>query len=233
MNNIGLKNLKVANVDTFTTNVGIKLRRVINPVLRPILKLATKREIIVESYPNLDPKKNYIFASTHSFDEDIIAGLATIKHPKYILMGTTDQIDHNPQMYAAWLNGMIYVNRLDPESRKESVKKMERVLNNGSSVLLFPEGGWNNTENLICQKLFAGPYILAQKTGVEVVPMSAYNAHNSDKIYINVGEPIDLSNLSKDEAKEKLRDSMANLMYLYMEKHAPRVKIKELNEDER
>ncbi len=233
MNNIGLKNLKVASVDTFTTNVGIKLRRVINPALRQVLKLATKRKIIVESYPNLNPKKNYIFASTHSFDEDIIAGLATIKHPKYVLMGTTDQIDHNPQMYAAWLNGMIYVNRLDPESRKESVKKMERILNSGSSVLLFPEGGWNNTENLICQKLFAGPYILAQKTGVEVVPISAYNAHNSNEIYINVGEPLDLSNLSKEEAKEKLRDELATMMYLSMEKHAPRVRRKDLSENAR
>ena len=104
----------------------------------------------------------YIFASTHFFDEDIIANLAVIDRNAWVLIGTTDQLEHNPQMYAAWLNGLVYVNRLDADSRKESVKKMLRILNAGSSVLIFPEGGWNNSENLLVNPLFSGPWLLAK-----------------------------------------------------------------------
>lgn len=74
---------------------------------------------------------------------------------------STDQLEHNPQVYAAWLNGLIYVNRREEISRKDSVKKMERILNSGSSVFLFPEGGWNNTENLLVLPLFSDPWLLS------------------------------------------------------------------------
>ena len=191
MKNLGLGYVKTSTVENFTTESGIKIRRYISPAVRKVLKLATKRTVYLESYPKLDPNTPYIFASTHSFDEDIIAALSVIDRNAYVLLGTTDQIDHNPQMYAAWLNGMIYVDRLDENSRRESVKKMERILNSGTSVLLFPEGGWNNTENLLCQPLFAGPYILAQKTKVKVVPIASFNEPNSNDIFIKVGEPMD------------------------------------------
>lgn len=219
MENIGLKSVKYATVDNFTSNCGIKLRRTINKPLRNILKLATKREIILENYPKLEKNERYIFASTHSFDEDIIAALATIDRSAYVLIGTTDQIDHNPQMYVAWGNGMIYVDRMDPKSRKESILKMERILRSGSSILMFPEGGWNNTENLLCQPLFSGSYILSQLTGASVVPIASFNQPNSDKIYMSFGNPIDMKDMTKKDALITLRDSLATMVYNTMEKY--------------
>ena len=41
------------------------------------------------------------------------------------------------------------------------IGKMNRVLKAGNSILIFPEGRWNDSENLLCQKLFAGPYNLS------------------------------------------------------------------------
>ena len=120
MKNYGLQKVKISTVDNFTSEIGIKLRRTINKPLRKALKLATKRNIIVDYYPTLEKNKPYIFASTHSFDEDIIAGLSTIDRNAYVLIGTTDQIDYNPQMYAAYINGMIYVDRLNEKSRKDT-----------------------------------------------------------------------------------------------------------------
>ncbi len=233
MKNIGLEKVKTSNVDNFTTDFGIKFRRVMNKPLRKVLEIATKREVIVENYPQLEKGKPYIFASTHSFDEDIIAALSTIDRSAYVLIGTTDQIDYNPTMYAAWVNGMIYVDRLDAKSRKESVLKMERVLKSGSSVLLFPEGGWNNTENLPVQKLFAGPYKLAKDTGYEVVPISTFNEAGSDKIYINVGSPMNLSNLEKKDALERLRSELGITMYEQIQKHSTPIKRAELSNDAR
>ena len=148
MRNIGLMRCTTASAESFTTEAGIKLRRTASPILCKVLRLAVKRKIVVEQYPVLKQGQPYIFASTHFFDEDIIANLAVIGRNTWVLIGTTDQLEHNPQMYAAWLNGLVYVDRLSNNSRKESVKKMLRVQNAGSSLLSFPERGCNDAENL-------------------------------------------------------------------------------------
>lgn len=41
----------------------------------------------------------------------------------------------DPVFWALWLNGMIYVNRMDRESRRANIEKMKRVLNAGNSVM--------------------------------------------------------------------------------------------------
>lgn len=228
MSNFGLKNVQIVNHETFTSSTGIKLRRAINKPLKSILKIATGKKIIVDRYPNLEKDEQYIFASTHYFNEDIIAGMAAIDRAAYVLIGTTDQVEHNPLMHAAWLYGLIYVDRQDNESRKDSLLKMERILNNGSSVLMFPEGGWNNTENLLCQQLFAGPYKLSQKTGKKVVALSTFSDPESNEIHIQVSDPMDLSSMTKKEALETLRDSMASMMYELIETHSIPLKREEL-----
>lgn len=232
--NIGLKRLEIANIDNFTSNAGIKLRRMFFPAFKQVLRLAVKRDIHFEGeYPALEKDKPYIFVSTHSFDEDIIASIASLDRNAYILMGTTDQIEHNPQMYAAWLNGMIYVDRTDKQNRHDAVSKMEKVINQGSSVLIFAEGGYNNSENLLCLEPFSSPWILSQKTGAQVVPLASFNSLNSNDIYIRFGKPIDLSIYDKKEARTVLRDQLASLVYPIMEEHAPRVKRSELGSDPR
>ena len=197
MKNYGLQKFKKSNVDNFTSDIGIKIRRKINPFLRPILKMATKGNIIIDSYPKLDDNKPYIFVSTHYFVEDAIANLSSIDRNAYALFGTTDQLEVNKEVYFAWLNGFIYVDRLNEESRKSALLKMERILKNGSSVLIYPEGGFNNTDNLLCLKLFASPYYLSLMTNCLVVPITPFLVDQN--IYIRVGEPLDLTIYEKKE----------------------------------
>jgi len=137
-----------------------------------------------------------------------------------VLFGTTNQLECNRQVYAAWLNGLIYINRLSTQSRKTATAKMERILRSGSSILMFPEGGWNNTENLLVQQLFAGPWLLSQRTGAFVVPVAAFHEHGADTIYLRYGNPLLLGKLEKAEAVALLRDSMATMMYELIEAHA-------------
>lgn len=221
MKNYKLVDLLDANVDNFTSDRGIRIRQKIAKPLKKVLKVATPEKIVVDRYPKLEENQPYIFVSTHGFSNDIIACLATIDRSAYLLMGSTDQIENNKLMYAGWLNGFIYVDRTDAVSRKDAVPKMERVIKNGSSVLLFPEGGHNNTENSLCNKLFAGPYILAQRTGAKVVPMAPFYEFGSDTVYMNVGDPIDLASYDdKKEALSDLRDTLATMVYDNIEKHA-------------
>lgn len=219
--NYKLVDLLDADVESFTTDKGIVRRRKISKILKKVLKIATPEKIIIDRYPELNPNEPYIFVSTHGFSNDIIACLASIDRSAYLLMGSTNQVEYNRLMYAAWLNGFIYVNRTDDKSRKEAIPKMERILKNGSSVLVFPEGGHNNTENNLVNKLFASPYILASRTGCKVVPIAPFYEFGSDKIYMNFGDPIDLSKYEdKKEALLDLRDIFATMVYENIEKHS-------------
>lgn len=220
MYNIGLKKYENATIENFTSDLGLKLRRTIHKPLRIIVKLATKGNIIVQNYPKLEQNKPYIFAATHSFVEEVPAILSTIDRSVYSLIGTKDQLEHNPRIYANWLMGIIYVDRFNKTSRKESIQKMERVLNSGTSVLVFPEGGWNNTENLLCQELFASPYILSKDTGCKVVPISTFNEFGSKDIVIKVDEPLELYKYTKKAALKILRDNLATMMYAQIEEYS-------------
>ena len=219
--NYKLVDLLDADVETFTSDKGIVRRRKIAKVLKKVLKIATPEKIIIDRYPELNPDEPYIFVSTHGFSNDIIACLASIDRSAYLLMGSTNQVEYNRLMYAAWLNGFIYVNRTDEKSRKQAIPKMERILKSGSSVLVFPEGGHNNTENNLVNKLFASPYILAVRTGCKVVPIAPFYEFGSDKIYMNFGDPIDLAKYEdKKEALQDLRDIFATMVYENIEKHS-------------
>ena len=234
MKNYGLLRFKTATVENFTSDFGIKVRRRINPVLRPILRMATKGHLHIDRYPNLCKDRPYIFVAAHNFCEDTIATLATIDRNVYVLMGTTDQIEYNPQIYAAWLNGFIYVDRMNKDHRKTAVLKMERILNAGTSVLIFAEGGFNNTENLLCNRLFASPYILARGTRCSVVPVAPFYEFGAKDIYMNVGNPIDLAQYEdKSEALGILRDAIATLVYENFENHASHLDRSELGPDPR
>lgn len=226
----GLKIFETKDVDGFTSNGGIRIRRKMNRVWRRILTLATKRKVYIEQYPVLNKNEVYVFAANHSFDEDVISVLQAIDRSAYLLHGTTHQMEHNPMCYAMWANGMIYVNRLDNKSRKESLDKMKRVLESGSSVALFPEGGYNNTENQLIMPLFSSPYILARELGIKVVPLIVFNDIGSNEIFIRAGEPMDLSCYEKQEALARLRDEMATLLYQVMEEHTVPVRRKDLGE---
>lgn len=126
---------------------------------------------------------------------------------------------HNPIFLAMWMNGMVYVNRMDSKSRKDAITKMKRIISEGSSVVLFPEGGYNNTENQLIQPLFSSPYILSKDMEVEIVPIITFNESDSNIIYVRVGEPMNLSNYDKYEAMQLLRDEMSTILYQIIEEH--------------
>ncbi|MCH5269317.1 MAG: 1-acyl-sn-glycerol-3-phosphate acyltransferase [Lachnospiraceae bacterium] len=219
MKSTRLQRFMTATEDTFTSDIGLKIRKSINFIWRRILILGIKRKVYIEKYPKLEKKKKYIFVCNHSFDEDVISLIHTIDRNVYVLNGSTNQTEHNPIFYALWANGMIYVNRQDTQSRKDSLLKMKRVLQAGNSVMLFSEGGYNNTENQLIMPLFPGVYQLAVDTNTEIVPLITFNDIGSNEIYLRADPPIDISKYEKYEGMEKLRDIMSTIVYELMEAH--------------
>ena len=224
--------VKAKNYDSkrFTTDFGIGFRRFVHPFIHTMIRLAADRPIDIIKYPELPKGKNYIFAAGHSFPGEIASNLAVIDRNAWVLLGTTDQIDHNPQMYIAWANGMIYVDKFSSDSRQESMKKMKRILQAGSSILMFPEGVLNNSENLLCMPVYPGFYHLSQETGAEVIPLVSHAEHGAKRIMVAAGDPMDFHGKNKNEAMDELRDALATLRFEIIE-HLPRLERNKLSGD--
>ncbi len=248
MKTIGLARLENIDVNKFTNSAKMKIRRMIFPLTKLIIKantkMTTKREVVVDRLPILPNDEQLIFASPHYYAEDVESALGTLPKNAWVQIDSKNQIENNCKMYGAWLNGMIYVDRKDDESRKKAFDKLRYILNNGSSVLIYPEGGWNNKENEICMNIFEDTYYLSSECDKKVIPMASIRSEKDDKIHVIYGEPLDLSEfkakewdsnylkeIKKTTACSIIRDSMASLKYELIEKYNEPLKRSELRED--
>lgn len=65
----------------------------------------------------------------------------------------------------------VMVDRSNPSSRKQSVLRMTRVLQAGTSIMIFPEGTVNKTNNLL-NPFYDGAFRIAVETGASLVPVA-------------------------------------------------------------
>lgn len=212
------------NINNFTSNFGLWMRRkfhwLISFLFRMVIKFYYRKKIIVENKPKLKKNTSYIYALNHSFYLDGSAVIATADKNCYSLFGATEQLYCDICTFFIWFSGLIYVDRTNKESRKDSVPKMSRVLKAGNSILIFPEGRWNDSENLLCQKLFAGVYNLSVENNVEVIPVSVFKETESNKIYVNFDKPFKMYKEDKDKGLQILRDKLATMYYNQIMKHS-------------
>ena len=272
--NLFINQLNTKDVDHFTTDTGLFLRRKTNGAFRKLCNiftnatiiradtpdyasdeeyyrnlkpdriplsnylLSTKKNannIVVERYPKLDKDESYIFVGTHVCPEDIETMLNIIDRNAYLILGSVETLNYNPEAYLSWLNGMIVFGVLNQKERSALPAKMERVLQT-QSILIFPEGSHNYDLNRLIKPLYDGPVNLALKTGKKIVPVALVKDYENNVAYLDVGNPIDVRNLDlniqdyypgKEESEKYriksmssyVRDQMATAVYHMMERH--------------
>lgn len=189
-----------------------KIHELLFPFVRNISKKYIHGELIIDS--KLSYKGPVIYAVNHTNVSDIPVCFHTLSKQMYVLCGTKsqkliDSIGFN-------LNGVVWVDRHSAKSRKKSTEKIYKILSSGGSVMWFPEGTWNLTDNLLMLPMRYGIVKMAAKANVPIVPISIYYFGN--KIYSTVGDPITIG-INEDviTAITQLRDIMATMKYEQME----------------
>ncbi len=176
-----------------------------------------------ECLKNLSKNKGYIFAPAHSFGEDFKATLTSLDRNVYAIAGIKDQFRINPETYIQYISGVIHVDKDSKQSRYETVPKAKKVLDNDNSLVIYPEGSFNHSENLLCLPLAKGFYKIAKETGKEVVPMVHISNYKQKGIITLIGDPINYSNFSEEDAIEHLEGTLATMTWygfeLCSEKH--------------
>ncbi len=218
MYNKNLEYLLDNNPDNVLSYRGIRIRKFINPVFRNLVQFTSNNKFHIERTCELPKNRPLIFSPTHGFRDDVAMTIKTIGTHAYLLYGSIPDFYYSIDGIALWVNGTIIVDRKNKESRKASKLKMKKAIELGANVIIFPEGVWNKTENLIVQKLYPGIYDVAKETGALVVPVATIL--ESGFCHSIMEPPFDITEYSKKEGLEVLRDKMATAKYELMEKYS-------------
>jgi len=190
---------------------GEKVRRFIHPLV--MKGLALRRDFTLEVSGSIPENQQFIFVANHYGIDDIPTAGEVIRRHVFTLVSDEDRGTANG--FALDLNGVVWVNRSDKESREQSKEALVRHLRLGHSVLMYPEATWNLSPNLLMLPMNWGCISISLETGVPILPIYQYFTEDSCQVEIN--EPFYPSE-DKLESIGMLRDIMATSAWNFMEK---------------
>lgn len=150
-----------------------------------------------------------IFACTHIGRYDAEQLLLAIGQQAHVFFGDPGNIYRTVNGILLHLNGVIYVETNNKNDRIASKSAINKLINQGGSLLIFPEGAWNITENLPVMRLYSGAVEIAIKTGCDIVPIAMEEYENT--YVINIDKNINFRGRSIDD-KNDLTDELRNAL---------------------
>lgn len=130
-----------------------------------------------------------IYACTHVGRYDIEMALRIIGRQCWFFMGDPGKVYKNLDGLALWMNGTIFTDTAYREDRHIGKETCVSTLEQGASLLIYPEGAWNITENQVVQPLFTGAAEMSLRTGAKIVPIAI--EQYGKQYYANIGRAID------------------------------------------
>lgn len=190
----------------------------IRPVLSLIASFRVPYKVVVEQPCNLLQGKPVIYAVNHfCFADTPIMGRITPKR-SYILLGK-QRLGFSDWLYFM-LNGVIFVDRKDKEDMAASKLAMSTYLNKGRSIVMFPEGTWNLTENQLMLPMKWGIIDIAKETGAQIIPTVHEYDREQKKCFVRFDTPMTFSpEESKADAIAALRDALATMRWEFWERN--------------
>ena len=229
------------------TKEGIKKRKVFNAIVRRLGPSFLKTKQIMEDRKELAgdyfdveplniPDEPVIYVSNHGFRDDILGSLLAADRHAYIMFGSLPQFYNAIEGPLIFGNGTVLVNRKVKESRKASLDKSKFLIENGCSLIVFPEGVWNKSPNQLTLPLWRGAYEIAKQTGAKIVPIVHYikdptltTPKEDNPFHTVVDNPIDVSNMSVEEALDAISEKFSTWHFLMMEKYGQATREEVLN----
>lgn len=191
-----------------------RVRKWIHPLL--LKAMPGRRNFPIKELNTMpDVRGNKIFVINHSSIHDGPVSSEVIKDHFYLLVGK-QALELLDRIFF-FLNGVVYVDRKNKQNKRKSFEKMLKILQEGKSLLICPEGTWNLTPSKPMLPLNWGVIELAKQTGVSIIPLIL--EYHQDCCYAKYGEPIYINKeMDKQEGIEILEEEMATLKWDIWEK---------------
>jgi 1-acyl-sn-glycerol-3-phosphate acyltransferase len=172
-------------------------------------------KVTIKGRSNLKPGKSYIYMPNHmsNFDIPVLQAYLPVQF-RWLAKAELYKIPIFGQAMKS--AGYISIDRSDRRSAIESLNQAAKIIRNGVSVIIFPEGTRSRTRSI--QPFKKGGFFLAIDSGVSIVPIII---HGTDQIMptkkisikpgnvtLEIAEPIKTSNYTrktKDDLIKKVR----------------------------
>lgn len=209
------KRNKLRSIGTDKPVKGVVIRKKLSPLLIKVLHI--KSILSGLSYEFISEEKGMvkddtvIYAVTHigKFDYEMVMEACNIF--AYAFAGDWELMYATIDDYFFRAKGVLYVDTSDKEDRKNSFQYMVKLLKQGTSMIIFPEGIWNLTENLPIMKIFPGAVQAAKECHVPIVPIAIEQI--GKHFVLNVGKKLRFDDVEEKGAVQILRDTLATLRW--------------------
>ncbi len=188
-------------------------KRFVRCIVRAVLVTAYRIAYHVKITGNVPREGAYILCCNHINYLDA-AAIVLFNKRKVNFVAKEDLFTHDILMWLGHLFDAIPIKR-DMQDI-EAMKRCLKVLKNGGLLGIFPEGTRKGMEKNMKAK--NGAAYMAIKSGVKVIPIGIHGTFKPfSKVYLNYGEPIDLSDYKNqkdklDEATELVMNQIKELM---------------------
>lgn len=184
-----------------------KLYKALKTIVKPILKILYRPKAYgTENIPSEGP---IIFAGNHIHAFDCV-----------VVMTNTERIVHYMGKESIFKGlhgklleaiGMIKVYRT--KSNPVAVIEATRVLEQGGTIGIFPEGTRNRTNEELL-KFRHGAVAIAQKANSPIIPFAIKGEYRLFRkgLTIEFGKPVDVSQMEKEEANDCIRNEVLKLL---------------------
>ncbi len=165
-------------------------------------------------------KRPIIFACGHFGGNDIHRVFETLKAPAYLLFGDPVGTYKDIVGFILVLNGAINLETRNKTDRRIAKQRSIELLSKNGNLLIFPEGAWNLSPNLLTMKLYKGTAEMAKETGCDIVPIAVEELNKN--YIVSIGKTIskeEYENLSVYELNDLIRDRISTEKYRIIEKN--------------
>lgn len=179
----------------------------LKPIYTILLKILFKPKVIGKE--NIPKEGALIFAGNHKHAVDPTMVMMSTKRVVHFM--AKEELFKGLHGLVFEKMGLIKVRR--GKSNPGAVIEAEKLLENGETIGIFPEGT-RNKSNQELLKFRKGTVRIAKKTGALIVPFAIKNKYKifRKSVALEFGKPIDVSNMDIEEANRYLKDEVLNLL---------------------
>ncbi len=181
---------------------------------------ASRIKVTVKGLSNIDSLGSCIYMPNHQSNFDIPVLLAHLK-VQFRWLAKIELFKIPIFGYAMKRAGYISIDRSNRKSAFKSLKRAARIIREGVSVIIFPEGTRNLENNIALFK--KGGFVLAVDSGVPIVPVIIHGTREimpKKKLFIQtrdvileIKKPIetkDYTRKTKEDLMEKVRQIISD-----------------------
>ncbi len=180
----------------------------------------------------IDPGRHYVFVANHISYLDIPLIFKVIRKNMIRVLGKFE-MSRIPIFGSFYRLAVIMVDRSSAERRAKSVAHLKKVLNHNTSILIFPEGTFNETGGPL-KSFYDGAFRIAIETNTPIKPFVFLDAHkllHYHSVFMlrpGISRAVVLPEVSTngytlddvDKLKKEVYELMESTIIEYQNKHA-------------